>query len=374
MDYFAVHGRMGSSCNVPAEFIPGTDIGCMSVLGYDPRKYFTGRGPLEAAELGITLRPSQLAFRCNLVTTEGEVLKDFCADHISTEEARVLLDALNDALKKDYGKKAVLYAGRGTGYRNLMIYEKADTGMESVVCAPPHDIMGKKYEDHFPKGRGGEILTRIMERSKEIFADHPVNRRRIHDGRLPATMVWLWGQGYAPSLPSYYERFGLHGGVITAVDLVKGLAIHAGLDVITVPGVTGFLDTSYAAKAEYALNALRSRDFVAVHAASTDEASHMGDVQLKIKAIEDIDRLLLGPLSEGLKEFKDYKVLILPDHCTLVETRTHSRDPVPFLIFSSQETQKGPKKFCEKTAEQSGWSVAEGYTIMDFFIRGAGHV
>ncbi len=371
MDYFASRGIIGLSRNIPDGYVPGTDIGCMSVFGYDPTKYFTGRGPLEAAEHGIDLKENEIAFRCNLVTTEGELLKDFSADHISTQEAKQLLEPFSAEIKKIYGQKVRFYPGHGTGYRNLMICEDPDRTLDKVRCTPPHDIMGKKYADYLPQGNAAGLLLDLMTRSENFFKNHPVNRKRVQNGKSQASRIWLWGQGFPPSFPSYYQRYGFHGAVITAVDLVKGMAIHAGLDVIKVPGVTGYFDTNYVGKAEYAINALRSRDFVVIHIESTDEAGHIGDPQLKIKAIEDVDRLVLGTLRAGLSEFKDYKIMLMPDHFTCVETRTHSSDAVPFFIYSTQDEKNGDKKFSETTAAYSGVKILEGHTAMDFFIGAA---
>ncbi|OIO37487.1 MAG: cofactor-independent phosphoglycerate mutase [Candidatus Omnitrophica bacterium CG1_02_46_14] len=371
MDYFASHGRVGLSRNIPQGFIPGTDIGCMSVFGYDPAKFFTGRGPLEAAEIGIELKPKEIAFRCNLVTIEGDVLKDFSADHVSLGEARTLLEFLNKKLIKKYSHKIRFYPGRGTGYRNLMICKDLIHQMDKVVCTPPHDIMGRAYQKYLPKeDKAGEFLSDLMKASLELFKDHPVNKKRSRNGKGEVSMIWLWGQGHSPVLPSYFKRYGLQGAVITAVDLVKGIAIHAGLDVIRVPGVTGYFDTNYVGKAEYAVNALRSRDFVAIHVESTDEAGHIGEPKLKIKAIEDIDRWVLGTLRKGLLEFKEYKIMVLPDHYTCVESRTHASDAVPFLIYESRQNKKGPKKFCERSAASSGTLIERGYKLMDIFIKG----
>ena len=369
MDFFASRGRVGLSRNIPEGFVPGTDIGCMSVFGYDPRKFFTGRGPLEAAELGIELKKDEIAFRCNLVTTEGELLKDFSAGHITTAEAGILLEFLNERLEPVREGRIRFYPGKGTGYRNLMIYRDGQGVLKDARCTPPHDIMGRKYRDHLPQGGNADQLVEWMTRSREFFKDHPVNAKRRREGKGEASMIWLWGQGVSPALPSYHERYGLRGGVITAVDLVKGIAIHAGLDVIRVPGVTGYFDTNYVGKAEYAVNALRSRDFVAIHIESTDEAGHVGDAKLKIQAIEDVDRLVLGTLREGLKEFGHYKIMVLPDHFTCVQTRTHAPDPVPFLIYSTENHLKGPKKFCEKAAEETDFRVEEGYRLMDLFVK-----
>lgn len=370
MDFFASNGDVGLSRNIPDGFLPGTDIGCMSVFGYDPAKYFTGRGPLEAAELGINLKPGELAFRCNLVTAEQGLMKDFCADHISTAEAKTLLESLGGHLKQKFNGDFRFYPGKGTGYRNLMVCADRDSRMKEVFCTPPHDIMGKQLEDYFPKGGDAGVLIELMSASREFFKNHRVNRKRIENGLGPASMIWLWGQGIAPIFPSYYKRFGFRGAVITAVDLVKGIAIHAGLDVVRVPGVTGYFDTNYVGKAEYAVNSLRSRDFVAIHVESTDEAGHIGDVKLKIKAIEDVDRLVLGTLREGLKEFGAYKILLLPDHYTCVKTRTHAADAVPFLVYSKEEPRKGPLKFCERTARESGVFVENGYELIERFFSG----
>ncbi|MBI3252794.1 MAG: cofactor-independent phosphoglycerate mutase [Candidatus Omnitrophica bacterium] len=370
MDFFAAHGVVGLSQNIPDGFTPGTDIGCMSVFGYDPKIYFTGRGPLEAAELGIALEKDDLAFRCNLVTAEGGVLKDFSAGHVSVAEARILIEVLGERLREKHGERFRFYPGGGTGYRNLFIYHKADPGMARIVSTPPHDIMGRAYRDYLPKGKGTDFLAALMTESREILENHPVNEKRAENGKARANLIWLWGQGVPPHFPSYHKRFGFQGAVITAVDLLKGIAIHAGLDVIAVPGVTGYFDTNYTGKAEYAVNVLRSRDFVAVHVESTDEAGHMGDAALKIRAIEDVDRWVLGTLREKLKEFEAFKILILPDHYTCVETRTHSPDPVPFLIYSSREEKRGPRKFCEKTAAESKIFVKEGHTLMNLFVKG----
>jgi len=369
MDYFAHRGTVGLSRNIPDSFIPGTDIGCMSVFGYDPSRYFTGRGPLEAAELGVALGSGDLAFRCNLVTIEGNLLKDFSADHISTAETAQLLETLNQHLSGRKPSSFAFYAGKGTGYRNLMVYRNAPRDAQQVLCTPPHDIMGRPYAESLPSGKHAKELNELIKTSFELFRDHPVNVRRIRNGKAPANMIWLWGQGFSPSFPSYYERYGLRGAVITAVDLVKGLAIHAGLDVLDVPGVTGYFDTNYEGKAEYAIHALRSRDFVAIHIESTDEAGHMGDAQLKIRAIEDIDRIVVGNLRRSLKEFGEYNILVLPDHFTCVETRTHASDPVPFLAYSSAHEKKGPKKFSEANASKTGIFMSEGHRIMETFIR-----
>ena len=371
MDFFASRGRVGMTYTIPKGFVPGTDIGSMSVFGYDPVKCFTGRGPLEAAVHGIELGPKDLAFRCNLVTLDGEKMKDFSADHISLPESKVLIEGFYESIRRRYKGKVEFYAGKGTGYRHLAVFRNATQGLAKVSCEPPHDIMGKKYRSYLPKGSAARILNDLMEESRTYLSRHPVNCRRADNGKGEANSIWLWGQGFPPALQTYYKRYGFRGGVITAVDLLKGIAMHAGLDVIRVPGVTGYFDTNYVGKAQYAVNALRSRDFVAVHVESTDEAGHIGDPKLKIKAIEDVDRLVLGTLRRELAEFRDYRLLLLPDHFTCVETRTHSSDPVPFLAYETTETYKGPRKFSEKNARASGRVVSKAHRLMDLFVGGS---
>jgi 2,3-bisphosphoglycerate-independent phosphoglycerate mutase len=319
---------------------------------------------------GIELGTGDLAFRCNLVNIEGKILRDFSADHISLPEAKILIEGLDHIVQKKTKGSVRFYAGKGTGYRHLMIVKKAAKVLGKIECTPPHDIMGREYSRYLPPRKAGRLLNQLMDISADFFKDHPVNRRRRENQKGQASRIWPWGQGFPPKFPTFYQRFGFRGGVITAVDLLKGIAMHAGLDVIQVPGVTGYFDTNYVGKAEYAVNSLRSRDFVAIHVEATDEAGHMGDVKLKIKAIEDVDRLVLGTLRKALKEFGAYKILLLPDHYTCVETRTHARDPVPFFIYSSGEKKEGPEKFCEKSSKKSGFILNEGHRLMNFFVNG----
>lgn len=370
MDHFALRGVVGLTRTISKGFLPGTDIGSMSLFGYDPRKYFTGRGPLEAAVHGIKLGPRDLAFRCNLVTLKGAVLKDFSAGHISLAESRALIRGFDRLTRRMFPHRVRFYAGRGTGYRHLLVIRNAPRSLSGVKCAPPHDIMGKPFRRYLPKGRPAALLNDLMALSRRFLPDHPVNHARSKRGKNQANSIWLWGQGFPPRLPSYRRRFGLRGGVITAVDLLKGVATHAGLAVIRVPGVTGYFDTNYAGKAEYAARALRRNDFVAIHIESTDEAGHIGDPKLKVRAIQDVDRLVLGTLRKLLEKMRPYKVLLVPDHFTRVSTRTHSRDAVPFFAYSSERERKGPKKFSEVSAASSGLIVREGHRLMDLFIGG----
>jgi len=370
MDFFASHGVVGLTNNIPKGFIPGTDIGSMSVFGYDPRRYFTGRGPLEATVHGLKLGSRDLAFRCNLVTLEKGKLKDFSADHVTLKEAGTLVSDFDRLARKIFPGSVRFYPGKGTGYRHLLIVKNVPTALSSIKCTPPHDIMGQPYEKYLPKGNASALLNSLMAFSRAFLAGHPINRARIKKGLGPANSIWLWGQGFGPDLPSYKKRFGFRGGVITAVDLLKGIAMHAGLDVIRVPGVTGYFDTNYTGKAEYAARSLKRHDFVAVHIESTDEAGHIGDPKLKVKAIEDVDRFVLGTLRKRLAKTGPYKILLLPDHFTCVETRTHSSDPVPFLAYSSEREREGPKKFSERTAKASGVVVKEGHRLMGLLAGG----
>lgn len=371
MDDFARHGSVGLVHTIPPGFVPGTDIGSMSLFGYDPRVYFTGRGPLEAAELGVELAPGDLAFRCNLVTARENNLDDFSADHISIEDAATLIRDFNQYAQQKYPGRLTFYPGKGTGYRHLMVWHHAPAGASQTPFAPPHDIMGKPFRDFLPHSPETRFLVEVMMESRPIFAFHPVNARRRQNGKGEASMIWLWGQGFAPKFPTYFEKFGLSGGVITAVDLLKGIARTAGLDVIRVPGATGYFDTNYEGKADYAVNALKTRDLVVVHVESTDEAGHIGDPQLKIRAIEDVDRRVLGRLRRRLEqEFDAFRILVVPDHFTCVETRTHHDDPVPFLIYDSKKASDGPETFSEKTAQDSGRVIHEGHRLLEFFLTG----
>ena len=370
MDYFAFRGRVGTTRTIPPGHTPGTDIGSMSLFGYDPKRCFAGRGPLEAAVHGLKLAPDDLAFRCNLVTLERGLLKDFSAGHIPLADAAKLMEGLKRRATKKFGRDLDLYAGLSTGYRHLAIVRGAPRALAKVRFSPPHDIMGRSWRDHLPAHPSAKRLVEFMAFSREYLENHPINERRRRTSGYPANSVWLWGQGFLPRLSTYRERFGLKGGVITAVDLLKGIALHAGLRVIRVPGVTGYFDTNYAGKASYALRSLKKSDFVAIHVESTDEAGHMGDPAMKIKAIEDIDRHIMGALRKGLPRLGAHQVLVVPDHFTCVETRTHSSDPVPFLVYSTEKKRKGPKKFSERSARASGLVVKEGHRLMNLFVGG----
>lgn len=370
MDKIAAYGTLGMTHTIPPGFPSGSDVGTLSLLGYDPRRYHTGRSPIEAASMGVELGPDDIAFRCNLVTigkaAEGtEVMDDFTAGHISSDEAAELIHTVNQELG---GAELAFYPG--VSYRHLLVWHN---GKEHLDTTPPHDITGKPLAGHWPNGEGSERLAALMERSRELFATHPVNVRRQAQGQKPVSSVWLWGQGRRPAVPTLKEQFGLDGAVISAVDLVRGIGVLAGLEVIQVPGATGFLDTNYVGKAEYGLESLRRTDFLFLHVEATDEAGHMGAADKKVQALEDFDEKVVGTILHGLDAFPEWRVLLMPDHATPVEIKTHSDDPVPFAVVSSQEWRTGirrPVSYNESSAKGTGVMEPEAHRIMARFIHG----
>ena len=366
MDEIARQGVVGRASNVPAHLPAGSAVANMSLLGYDPNEHFTGRAPLEAAAQGIELAPQDWAIRCNLVTVEDQVMRDFTADHISSAEARELLTAVAAA-----GGEAYLEFVPGVSYRNLLLY-RGDSPpapfSSETFTTPPHDLTDKKVVDDFPRGPGCDLLSELMDRSRQVFADHQVNQNRVAQGKLAATNVWLWGLGQAPSLPSFSDTHGVRGCMITAVDLLRGLASLIGWDRIEVPGATGYTDTDYAAKGRYAIEAIPSTDLICVHVEAPDEASHEGDLQAKIKALEEIDRHIVAPLHAALKKQGDYRILVSPDHPTPIRTKTHSHGFVPFTIAGSGITANGADSYDEVAAAASPLDYPEGWKLMQFFI------
>lgn len=370
MDRIASQGVLGLTHTIPDGYPSGSDVGTLSLLGYDPRRYHTGRSPIEAASMGVELGPHDIAFRCNLVTLGtgpdgAEIMADFAADHISSPEAAELMQVINAELG---GDDIEFYPG--VSYRHLMVWHH---GQEQMVTTPPHDITGKPTAGCLPAGEGAERLCTLMERSRAILAAHPVNQRRQETGHQPTSSIWLWGQGRRPALPTVKERFGLEGSVISAVDLVRGIGVLAGLAVINVPGATGFLDTNYLGKGQYGLAALRHKDFLFLHVEATDEAGHMGAADKKVEALENFDEKVVGTILDGLREFPAWRVLLMPDHATPVAIKTHSSDPVPFAILSSADVKNGtcrPVYYNESSAKETGVMVPEAWTIMERFIRG----
>lgn len=326
MDRMALEGINGLATNVPDGMPAGSDVANMSILGYDPAKHYSGRAPLEAASMGIELDKNDVAFRCNLITIENGNILDHSGGHISTEEASQLMQAIEDELSGD----VLFYPG--ISYRHLMV---AQFGAEAI-CTPPHDVIENPASNHMPMRDSAEKLEELIRASWDILSEHPVNKKRIEEGKRPANSIWFWGQGYAPSMPSFEEMYGLKAAVISAVDLIKGLGICGGMDVIEVPGATGYLDTNYVGKAEYALESLKDHDIVFVHVEAPDEAGHMGSLEAKIQAVEDFDSKVVGTILEGIdKMSEECNVLVLPDHPTPIVVRTHTPDPVPFVIYPS---------------------------------------
>ncbi|MDO8886099.1 cofactor-independent phosphoglycerate mutase [Candidatus Oleimmundimicrobium sp.] len=360
MDFIAKNGITGMVKTVPDGMKPGSDVANLSLLGYDPKKYYTGRGPLEAANMEIYLEQDEVAFRCNLITASDDILVDYGAGHISSEEARILIQALNEGL----GNKGLSFYP-GISYRHLMV-TKGD--YSRTLCIPPHDITGQSINKNLPKGENSSLLRKLMVSSREILENHEVNIRRKKMGKNPANMIWLWGQGIAPSMPAFSEKYGLAGGVVSAVDLIKGIGRCIRLKVIDVPGATGYFDTDYLAKANYALYALKKLDFIFVHVEAPDEAGHSGDIEAKIEAIEQFDSKVVGTILEGLKDF-DYKIIVAPDHPTPISIKTHVADPVPFAIYQAGIKPDGVEVFDESVAKLSLLRVDEGYRLMDLFLK-----
>ncbi|MFV1976869.1 MAG: cofactor-independent phosphoglycerate mutase [Candidatus Scalindua sp.] len=363
LDNISSNGILGVVNTVPKNFKPGSDIACLSVLGYDPKVYYTGRAPLESASLGIELGENDWAVRCNLITANDGILEDFSAGHISDNEAELIMSILNEQLA---GGSVKFYAGKS--YRNIMVYN-GDIAIEAD-CTPPHDIIGKSITQNLPKGKGSEILIDLMRSSYHLLEDHELNKVRVDLGDNPANMIWLWGQGKRPSLVPFEQLYGISGAVITGVDLLRGLATYIGWNIIEVPGATAYLDTDYDAKARYAIEAIETHDLVLIHIEAPDEAGHAGDIHEKIRAIENIDKKIIGPVLGALKKYNEFRILILPDHYTPISKRTHTSDPVPFTIYGNVSGSISKLSFSESNAEQTGLRVKKGYKLMSHFIEG----
>ena len=359
MDKLVQKGTIGLVRTVPEGFPPGSDVAILSVLGYDPKKYYTGRSPLEAASIGVNLGPHDLSLRCNLVTLAERDAKiymdDFSAGHISTDEAKEIIRDID----KELGENGIRFYP-GMSYRHLMVWHGGPDGLETT---PPHDISGKEIKDYLPKGKSSEKLIQLLNSSQMFLKGHPVNVKREEEGHKPANSIWLWGQGRKPDMPTLKERFGIKGSIISAVDLVKGVGIYGGLNVVNVPGATGYIDTNYKGKAEYALKELEKGDFVCVHVEAPDEAGHTGNLKDKIRAIEEFDEKVVGTILKGLERFKEFRLLVLPDHPTPIAKKTHTRDPVPFVIYPSKENNG--KAFTEADAKESGLLIEEGHRLIE---------
>ena len=363
MDNLAKNAILGRVKTVPVGFKPASDVANLSLLGYDPNEYYTGRGPLEAANMGIPLGDGDLAFRCNLITESQGNLIDYSAGHITDHEAKELLEYLDSKLGSD-----IIKFFHGTSYRNLMVYKNCvDLNLDKMTYFAPHDILGKDIEEHFPAGENSEALIDLMKRSKEILKDHEINKVRVDLGENPANMIWFWGCGRNPSMPLFKDKFGLNGAVVSAVDLINGIGKIIGFKVLKVEGVTGYYDTNYKGKAEAAVAALEDVDIVFVHIEATDEAGHNQDLRMKITCTERIDKLVIGTIVEAMKG-KEYRLLIAPDHPTPLSLRTHTDEPVPFLIYGAGIQGSNFSCFCESTAAQSSVYFDRGEDLMKFFL------
>lgn len=354
LDALAQAGTLGLIDTIPPGLPAGSDVANLSLLGYDPQQYYTGRAPLEAASMGITLGKKDLAIRCNLVTLSDDltVMKDYSAGHISTEYAHALLDLIAHKL----GNTEFEFY-RGVSYRHLLVWRNAPITLSKLELTPPHEIPDHPIAPYLPKGSGSSALLSLIERSWEVLRGHQANS------------IWLWGAGYAPQMPTFTERFGLSGAVISAVDLIKGLGVYAKLTVMDIPGATGYLDTNYAGKVDATLRALSQKDFVYTHIEAPDECGHQGRLDLKIQAIEDFDTQIVGPLLFGLAQTdREFVLVVTTDHYTPVSTRVHVAAPVPFVIYRSYRKESNLiKAFHEKAAQASGLHL-RGHELLSFVL------
>lgn len=365
MDWIASSGKNGLLENVPSGMQPNSDVAMMSILGYDPKKYYTGRGPLEAAGLSVELREGDIAFRCNLITERGGVIEDYSADHVSTAEARELLESVSE----EYPDVGDFYVG--VSYRNLFVLRNPEDEAEELLTRPPHRIIGESFEENLIRPNSLEIARTLNEMilgSREVLKDHSVNRRREEEGKNPANAIWLWGQGKKLNAGSFQDRYGLRGSVISAVTLVKGLGAWLGMDMIEVPGATGYYDTSYENKAEYGLKALEDHDLVLIHVEAPDEAGHAGDIQKKIEAIENIDQKLIENILNEIDE--EFSISVMIDHPTPIEIRDHVSEPVPFSLYSTEEPKDNVSCFDEFSAKKGSMGTLEGHKFMGELISG----
>jgi 2,3-bisphosphoglycerate-independent phosphoglycerate mutase len=368
MDSIAARGRSGLIKNVPDGLTPGSEVAICSVLGYDPKVYCTGRGPLEAPSRGIKLGENDAAFRCNLITEKDGAIDDYSAGHITTDEASQLIAAMIKAFDKP--NQIEFYSG--LDYRHFLIMRNFPNPQQ-IQCTPPHDAIGVKVSTVLPKAKApsaekqAQQLRELIERSREILRSHPVNLAREKARKKPGNLIWFWGGGKKPSMPTLKEKFGLKGAVISAVDLVKGIGAYAGMQIINVPGATGLANTNYEGKADAALKALESNDLVCVHVEAPDEAGHVRDYKLKVKTIEDLDKRLIGRLLEGSSE--PYAIAILPDHPTPVNIGTHTRDPVPFVIAAPNLKPDEVKKFDESSAKKGAFGLVEKEYLISLLLK-----
>jgi len=368
MDSIAARGNSGMLQTIYQDLPADSGVANLSLLGYDPHKYYPGRGPLEAMNMNIDLMPGDVALRCNTITEKEGVLVDYSAGHITNEESGELMEYLNEELGDEF-----VSFHPGISYRHVMVLRMKYS--PDVDCQPPHDIVGSKISENLVKPLNdkavetAQLLNRLILASKDLLEDHPVNARRAKAGKNPANLIWPWGPGRKPNLPSFRRMFGVHGSIISAVDIIKGIGRVAGLNVINVPGATGYLDTNYEGKADAALASLKDGDFVYIHIESTDESGHEGDIKHKVKAIEDIDGKVVGRILE--KVGGDFTIGVLPDHATPIAVRTHTDDPVPFAIYSTKREKKdNVKVYSEREAKRGYYGTLDGPKFMRIMTKG----
>lgn len=370
MDKFAKDGYVGLVKTVSDDMKPGSDVANLSVLGYDPHKYYTGRSPLEAGSIGIDMKNTDVSLRCNLVTLtdeaayEDKTIVDYCAGDISTEDAKVLVDYLAQNLDNEEFK---LYSG--VSYRHCLIWNNGT--LEVGTLTPPHDITGKPIKEYVPAHPNAAKLYELMKKSYDLLKDHPLNKERVAKGLRPANSMWLWGEGVKAQLDPFKEKYGLKASMISAVDLLKGIGKFSDMNVVNVEGATGYIDTNFEGKAKAAIAEFKNgQDFVYIHVEAPDECGHRNEVENKKKSIEIIDEVILGPVTDELRKMGDFKVLVTPDHATPLSLMTHTNDPIPFIIYDSTKKIDGPSTFNENTAKETGNFIEIGYTIMNKFING----
>lgn len=368
LNKLATLGQIGVAHNVPPELPAGSDVANMSVIGFNPQLYYTGRAPLEAAAIGLKLGENDWVVRCNMTTVVNQYMRSFSAGHISSEEQKELLSALQKSVAGHFPAGALEFIS-GVGYRGLLILRTVPGFTVPLALStrtfPPHDYTDQRVWDVYPQGPGGELLLKLMDCSSEVFAHHPVNEKRVAQGKQPATNVWLWGQGQMPVMPSFQSQYGKSGAMITAVDLLRGIASCIGFDNIIVPGATGFIDTNYSGKAQAALEALKTHDVVCIHLEAPDESGHEGSIPHKLQAMADIDSKVVAPIWNALSNSGEaFRMFVTPDHPTPIRTKTHSHETVPWLMIGTGIPASGAQAYNEVSAKNSGLYQEDGWKLM----------
>ena len=364
MDYIASNGQVGWAKTIPDRMAPASDVANLSILGYDPTKFYSGRGPLEAANMGIELKVDEVAFRCNLVTSGDDKMLDYSVGHISNKEAHILIKDLNRHLGTD-----TLRFHPGVSYRHLMVVEDLTPSLLKVKCRPPHDITAQSISRNLPRGKNANFLVDLMRRAGSFLERHEINRVRVDLKENPANSIWLWGQGKRSGLPKFKDSYGLSGSVISAVDLIKGIGRIIGLEPINVPGATGYYDTDYLAKAKYGIKSLEHKDFIFIHVEAPDEAGHNADLRAKITAIERFDSQVVGQILGHFQNRTDFRILVLPDHYTPISLRTHTSEPIFFALQGQGVKKDGICAFSESAARESKLNFSQGWQLMNYFIK-----